>query len=267
MQTQKTIIEQMVTFFMSAFRFPGLDWKLILIAIGLALLFGIIWLLAYLPRIKNKRSHCLILVVGAFLTWAAIAFIQLPLQTWSGQALLHFWNQFTILKWLLLAGIPSILLSGIVQEGAKMVPVVFFWLGNDRQIDVKTGLIAGAIAGAGFGIFEAVWALNTTFAAGWTWQLVQTHGYTAILAFQERFFTVGFHIAVSALAGYGLAKGFGWQFYLIASLLHGATNYSVLLMQKGIFNTIEVEIYIAALTVALTAVVIWLRWLKSPSMR
>jgi RsiW-degrading membrane proteinase PrsW (M82 family) len=265
MQTQKTLLEQMITFFLSAFRFPGLDWKLILIAVGLGLVFGTIWLLAYWPRIKNKRSHFLILIVSAFLTWTAVSFIQIPLQTWSGQALLHFWNQFTILKWLLLAGIPGVLLSGLVQEGAKIVPVVFFWLRNDRRINVKTGLIAGAIAGAGFGIFEAVWAHNTIFALGWTWQTVQTNGYMALLGFQERFCTVGFHIAVSALAGYGLARGLGWQYYLLASLLHGAINYSVVLMQKGLLSTVGVEIYVAAFAMAVTAVVLWLRWRRMPS--
>jgi RsiW-degrading membrane proteinase PrsW (M82 family) len=200
------------------------------------------------------------MILSALFTWTAIAFIQIPLQSWAGQALLHFWNQFTILKWLLLAGIPSILLSGLVQEGAKMVPVVFFWLSNDRYINVRSGLITGAIAGAGFGIFEAIWVHNTIFESGWTWQAVQTNGYIALLGFQERFFTVGFHIAVSALACYGLAKGLGWQFYILASLLHGIVNYGAILTQKMILNTIGVEIYIAALAVALTAIVLWLRW-------
>jgi RsiW-degrading membrane proteinase PrsW (M82 family) len=265
MQTQKTLLEQMIIFFLSAFRFPGLDWKLILIAVVLGLAFGALWLLSYWVPFRNRRALLLILIVSAFLTWTSVAFIQIPLQSWSGQALLHFWNQFTILKWLLIAGIPTVLLSGIVQEGAKMVPVVFFWLGSDRRINVKKGLIAGAVAGAGFGIFEAVWAHNTIFASGWTWQTVQTNGYVALLGFQERFFTVGFHIAVSALAGYGLSKGLGWQFYLLASLLHGATNYGVILTQKGILSIIGVEIYIAAFTVVLTAVVLRLRWKEIPN--
>jgi hypothetical protein len=44
------------------------------------------------------------------------------------------------------------------------------------------------------------------FAAGWTTQAIQIDGFLAIAGFWERFFAVGFHIAVSALAGYGLAK-------------------------------------------------------------
>ncbi len=76
-----------------------------------------------------------------------------------------------------------------------------------------------------------------------TWQTVEINGVLALLGFWERFFTVAFHIAASALAGYGLAKGLGWQFYLLASFLHGATNYSVILLQKGLLTGIQVEIY------------------------
>jgi len=200
--------------------------------------------------------------VSAILTWTAIAFIQIPLQSWIGQALSYFWGQFTILRWLLLSGIPSILLSGLVQEGAKLVPVVFYWLRNNRNFTPKFGLIAGAVSGAGFGVFEAIWVHNTIFASDWTWSAIETSSFLALLGFWERFFSAAFHIAVSAIAGYGLAKQQGWQFYLIASLLHGATNYSVILLQKGLLTSIQVEIYIAVLAITITSVALWLRWRK-----
>ncbi len=73
------------------------------------------------------------------------------------------------------------------------------------------------------------------------------------------------HIAISALAGYGLAKRLGWQFYLIASFLHGATNYSTILLQKGLMTGVQVEIYIAVLAVAISATALWLRW-RQPKM-
>ncbi|MFA5450572.1 MAG: YhfC family glutamic-type intramembrane protease [Dehalococcoidales bacterium] len=200
--------------------------------------------------------------MSAILTWTAIAFIQIPLQSWIGQALSYFWGQFTILRWLLLSGIPSILLSGLVQEGAKLVPVVFYWLRNNRNFTPKFGLIAGAVSGAGFGVFEAIWVHNTIFASDWTWSAIETSSFLALLGFWERFFSAAFHIAVSAIAGYGLAKQQGWQFYLIASLLHGATNYSVILLQKGLLTSIQVEIYIAVLAITITSVALWLRWRK-----
>lgn len=262
--SRNVLAEQMVTFFLSAFRFPGLGWEFVLIAIGLALAFAVIWLLPYWPPLNRKRLLLTIGGTSAFLTWTAIAFIQIPLQSWSGQALLHFWNQFTLLNWLLLAGVPSVLISGLVQEGAKLVPTVLYWLANHRKLDLRTGLIAGALAGAGFGVFEAVWVHNSTFAAGFTWQTVQAHGFIALLGFVERFFAVGFHIAVSALAGYGLARGWGWRFYLIAAFLHGATNYGVVLMQKRLLGTTAVEIYIGAFAVATTAIALLLRWKLTP---
>ncbi len=158
--------------------------------------------------------------------------------------------------------IPGILYSGLVQEGSKLVPVVTYWWRKGRSIDPKLGLAIGAVAGLGLGIFEAVWAHNTVFAFGWTWEAVQTGGLVALAPFWERFFTVAFHVAASALAGYGLAKGWGWQFYLLAASLHGFLNYSVVLLRSGIITVIQIEIYAAVVAVLVTAVVLWLRWRK-----
>ncbi len=168
-----------------------------------------------------------------------------------------------LLRWILLAGIPQILLSGLVQEGSKLVPVVIWWLGEDRVLKPKTGLAVGAVAGAGLGVFEAVWVHNGIFAAGWGWDMVEAGGYMALAGFWERFFAVAFHIAVSALAGWGLARGWGWQFYLLAAFLHGILNYSVVLLQAGIITVIHVEIYAAVSAVIVTAVALWLRWRRS----
>jgi RsiW-degrading membrane proteinase PrsW (M82 family) len=250
----------MIQFFTSAFNFPGLSWTLILVAIALGLVFGAIWLTSYWPPLIKRPGLWAVGMVSAFLTWTAIAFIQIPLQTWAGQVILHFWDQRTLLQWLLLAGIPQILLSGLVQEGAKLVPIVIYWWRSNWSFVPTFGLIAGAVAGAGFGVFEAVWVHNSIFASGFTWNAVETSGFLALLGYWERFFSIAFHIAVSALAGYGLARGLGWQFYLIASFLHGATNYSVILLQKGLLTAVQVEIYIAVLAAAITAAALWLRW-------
>jgi RsiW-degrading membrane proteinase PrsW (M82 family) len=251
---------QMIGFFLSAFRFTDLIWSLIILAIAIGLLFGAIWLISYWPPLVKRPWLWAVAIVSALFTWSSIAFIQVPLQAWAGQALHHFWDEITLLRWLLLAGIPQILLSGLVQEGSKLVPTVFYWQRSGRNLDPKFGLLLGVMAGAGFGVFEAVWVHNSIFASGWTWQTVETNGVLALLGFWERFFTVAFHIAASALAGYGLAKGLGWQFYLLASFLHGALNYSVILLQKGLLSTVQVEIYIAMLALAITAAALWLRW-------
>lgn len=250
------MIEYAVSFFVSFFQNPN-AW-----GIGLAIAFGAIWLTGYWPPLFKKPWLWAVLISSAILALAAAAFIQIPLQILVGRALGHFWSEEVLLSWILLAGIPQILLSGLVQEGAKLVPVVIYWWRSGKNIDPKLGLAIGAVAGAGFGIFEAQWAHNTIFASGWTWEALQIGGVMALSGFWERFFTVAFHTAASALAGYGLAKGWGWQFYLIASCLHGLLNYSVVLLQSGLFTVVHLEIYAAVVAVLVTAWALWLRWRK-----
>ena len=251
------MLEQLVDFFLSFFANPS-GW-----GIGLAVVFGAIWLVGYWPPLFKKPWLWAVLVVSAILTISAVSFIQIPLQVWAGQALNHFWSQEVLLSWLLLAGIPAVLLSGLVQEGAKLVPVAAWWWRKGRSIDPKLGLAIGAVAGAGFGAFEAQWAHNNIFAAGWTWETVQTGGLIALTGFWERFFAVAFHTAASALAGYGLAKGRGWQFYLIASFLHAFLNYSAVFLQSGLITIIQLEIFAAVWAILITGAALWLRWRKS----
>jgi RsiW-degrading membrane proteinase PrsW (M82 family) len=255
--------QQIAQFFISAFYYPGLSWGLILIAIALGLAFGAIWLTPYRPPLIKQPGLWIVGIISALLTWAAIAFIQVPLQAGAGQALLRFWDQTTLIQWLPLAGIPQILLSGFVQEAAKLVPVILYRWRSQISFTPRVGLIVGAVSGAGFGVFEAIWVHNTMFASGWAWGIVEANGFPALLGFVERFFTVAFHIAVSALAGYGLGKHKGWLFYLIASLLHGATNYSVVLLQSGLLTSVQLEIYVAVLTLGITSTALWLRWHKT----
>jgi hypothetical protein len=59
-----------------------------------------------------------------------------------------------------------------------------------------------------------------------------------------------------------LARGWGWQFYLLASFIHGLANYSVILLQNGLFTGTITEIYIAVIAAAVFGVVMWLRWRK-----
>ena len=71
-------------------------------------------------------------------------------------------------------------------------------------------------------------------------------------------------MAVCALAGWGLARGKGWQFYLLASGIHFLSNYTALLYYKGMVTLIQIEIIIAVIAVAVFGVVLWLRWRKNP---
>ena len=248
--------EYMVGFFLSFFANPSA------LGIGLAIAFGAIWLAPYRPPLRNKPMLWVIIVISIFLTLAAVSFIQIPLQILAGRAMGNFWSEEVIMSWILLFGIPQILLSGLVQEGAKLVPIVVYWRRAGKSLDPKVGLAIGAVAGAGFGAFEAQWVHNTIFASGWSWEAVQTGGFMALAPFGERFFVVAAHTAFSALAGYGLAKGKGWQFYLIASGLHALLNYSAALLLAGTLTVIQLEIYIAVVAMAVTGWALWLRWRK-----
>ena len=90
--------------------------------------------------------------------------------------------------------------------------------------------------------------------------MVESQGLLALLPFVERFFAVALHIGCCALAGYGLAKGWGWQFYLIAAFVHGLANYSVVLWQSQVLTIVQMEIWLAVIATVLTVFVLWLRW-------
>jgi RsiW-degrading membrane proteinase PrsW (M82 family) len=258
------MFQELAKFFTSGFVFPNITLTGLALGIGLGIVFGAIWLIGYWPPIfKKPWVWVLIMMQSAFLTWTAVCFFQSSLQNWTNQALVYFFGLETVMGWLLVASIPSILLSGIVQEGSKLVPVVMGWLRNNRNMNARTGLIIGAISGAGFGVFEAIWVLNTTFASGWTWAIVESQGLVALLPFVERFFAIAFHIGSCALAGYGLAKGWGWQFYLVAAFLHGLVNYSVVLFQTHVLTALQMDIWITIIALVLTIVVLWLRWKRT----
>jgi RsiW-degrading membrane proteinase PrsW (M82 family) len=261
------MFDESIALFQSFFVYPGVSLNYIMVGILLAIAFGAIWLCLHWPPLYQQPWLWVVAVTSAFLTVVALAFIQNPIQTWLGQLIYNTWSQETLVNWLLVFGIPQMLVIGLVQEGAKMVPIMVWQARSGGKVTPRLGLAIGAIAGAGFGIFEAVWALNQIFGSGWTPALFHTNGLVAIAGFWERFFTVGFHIAVSALVGYGLAKGKGLRFYLIAAGLHAFLNYSVVVRQyiyaKNSFDAlVEVEVFVAIVAVAVTA---WALMLRSGS--
>jgi RsiW-degrading membrane proteinase PrsW (M82 family) len=250
-------------FFVSGFVYPGVTWSQLLIGIGLGLIFGAFWYALYWTPILGKPWPWAVLVGGAFLSWTALVFVQIPFQTWTSQAISFFWSQDIILRRLLIAGIPLVIISGLVQEGSKLLPIVIYWWRKGKNLNPKLGLVIGVAAGLGFGVFEAVWVHNSVFMSGWSWEAAKAYGLLlAILPFLERFFTVAFHTAASAIAGWGLARGFGWQFYLIASLAHAILNYSTIFFQKGLLNQFQVEMFVAVFSLIMTAIALWLRYRK-----
>ncbi len=246
--------------YLSFFRNPN-PW-----GIGLALLFGAIWIVCFWPFLFRTRrfwiSLILVLIVSAIFTHAVLAFIQFPVQNIIGRAMLQLWGSETLTRLVIISILPTALIGGLIQEGAKLVPVVLYWWRNGKNIDPKLGLVIGAVAGAGFGIFEAQWAYNSVLAAGWSWDAVHINGIMGLIPFIERFFIIAFQVAACALAGYGLAKGQGWQFYLLASLLHTVVNYVNIIAPSQIFSLAQLETFIAFWAILITGAALWIRWKK-----
>jgi RsiW-degrading membrane proteinase PrsW (M82 family) len=245
--------EEMWLYLQSWFQYPYSEWNMTLIGIGLALGFTAFWLAGHLPPLFKEYRLWAVVVFSAFFTVLAIVFVQLPLQIWIEDAFGDNWYAGN--TWWLLMTVPHLIIRGLVQEGAKLVPVVFWWWQSGKAITAKMGMAIGAIAGAGFGIFEAARLNIQTLGSGWTWQDYQTNGFSAVAGFWDAFFTIGVHIAVSALLGYGLTKDRGWQFYLIGVGFHLVYNYRRVLLQAGNLTVFQTEIYAAAFTLVLTAVV------------
>lgn len=248
------MIEQSLAFFANWFSSPNFT------AMGIAIVLGVIWYTAYRPPIRGGYGFLwVVMAVSAVLTLLAIVIVQMPLQALVGQLLAMAFTPATLATWLYILGIPQILLSGLVQEGAKMIPMVVVWQRSEHYLDAKVGLIVGAAAGLGFGVFEGMWALNQAYATGWTLADI-SNGFLAMAPVWERFFAVGGHVAFSALAGYGLATERGWIFYLIAAGLHGLMNYTVVLLQSGLIGVGAVEILAALVTVGAAAWALYVRY-------
>ncbi len=247
------ILDQSLTFLINWFSNPNLA------AIGLAILMSVVWYALYLPPMRGYGFLWAIGIVAAVITLLAIVIIQMPLQALVGMLLSRVFEPGTLTRWIYILGMPQILLSGFVQEAAKLAPVLYVWHRAERFLDPKVGLIMGATAGLGFGIFEAVWAMNQVYAAGWSWAMVSASGFSGLMPVWERFFTVGGHIAFSALAGYGLARERGWVFYLIAAVLHSLMNYTDVMLQAGLISITTLQILIALLATAATGWILYLR--------
>ncbi|MBC8273919.1 MAG: hypothetical protein H8E40_02990 [Chloroflexi bacterium] len=249
--------QQMLEFFIYFFSNPSV------LGIGLAVVFGAIWLACYRPPLITKPWLWAVLAAGAILAPIAIAVTAFPLRFGVSWVYGSFWSQETLAQWSLLASLPSMYLFGLVREGFKLLPVVVYWWREGRSIEPKLGLAAGAVSGVGFGILEAQWNLNYVLASGWSWWKVQVEGLVALGGFWESFFVIGVNVATCALAGWGLARGWGWKFYLIAAFAYFVMNYSVVLVGSGLISAVQAEFFIAAWALIVTGVVLWLREKKS----
>jgi RsiW-degrading membrane proteinase PrsW (M82 family) len=227
---------------------------------SLAILSGVIWLACYRPPFISKPWLWVILAGGAVAAPIAIVITSFPVGFGVSRLLSSLLSQQSVQSWGWLLSIPSIFIFGLVWEGAKLVPVTIYWWRKKMDIDPKFGLLIGAVAGAGFGIMLAQWTNNFFISdSKLSWALVQAQGFKAISGFWESFFVLGLNVASTALAGWGLAKGWGWKFYLLACSIYLVTNYNTVLVSYGLVTATQAQFIIAAWALIAVGVTLWLR--------
>jgi len=227
---------------------------------GLAIIFGVIWLAIYRPPFISRPWLWAVLVGAALLAPIIIDITSYALNFGISRLVTTFWNQQAIHNWSWLISIPSIFVYGLIWEGAKLVPVTIYWWRKGRTIEPKFGLLLGAVAGAGFGIMLVAYTNNYfIFGTNWNWALMQIEGFAAIAGFWEGFWVLGLSVASTALAGWGLAKGWGWKFYLLAAFVYLVTNYNTVLVNYDILSATQAQLIIATWALIVVGVTLWLR--------
>ncbi|MDO9546650.1 MAG: PrsW family glutamic-type intramembrane protease [Pelolinea sp.] len=117
-----------------------------------------------------------VLLAGALIGLAAVAFVQFPLGELFRYGIHRFWDNDQLMANSILIGGISVFIGGLTQEGAKMISVLGYrFIKRKKDFSPFIGLIVGACVGAGFGFIEAQWALNRLFAVGWSWQVVEIY--------------------------------------------------------------------------------------------
>jgi uncharacterized membrane protein YhfC len=234
------------------------DWR----STVLAVLFALPWLWLLARGHLRRPALWMALAVAAVLFAPSIALVQVPIQL----ALNSFWIAAigvpAIQEHLILVGLPSVFVSGLVQETAKLVAAMLGLrlLGEPRGR--LNGLALGAASGAGYGGFEAFWVFNTVFAAGFGLATVQLAGPAALLTFFERFVSVPFHVGAAAISTYGYATNRTWRFLLAAILLHTLANWSALFGQAKVTGVLELEVWVALVSALAIGAALWLRYYR-----
>lgn len=232
-------------------------------SVVLAAVFLAPWLIVLAwGKLRNPWLWVALAVAAASFPFS-IAWVQVAIQLAIGNFLGSVLTADTLTHYIAIAGAPSILVSGLVQEGVKLIIAAAVLLLIWRERKGWSALAIGAAVGAGYGGFEAFWIFNTVFATGWSWGMVDLNGLVALLPFFERFYAVPFHIGAVALSAYILSRGRPVTGFLVAAGLHALLNYGALLLQIGFFDILEVEVWGAAIAFATVGTAIWIKWWKA----
>lgn len=222
---------------------------------GLSLLFGLLWLLLYRPPLFKQPRLWLVMLGGALAGVLAVSFIQTPLSMLINK----LWQEGAGLGRLLLVGVVSVVMIGLVQEGAKLLPLLTLRKQQGGELDEPQGFSAGAVSGFGYGFLETFYVMNFLFASGWNWDVLANEYPALVLTGVERVCMLGLNMGLSALAGWGLAKGKGLRFYLLAAGLHALVAFISFLMANLNFPVVIAEMALMVIIIVLTVVMLSMR--------
>ena len=226
---------------------------------GLSLLFGLLWLLLYRPPLFKQPRLWLVMLGGALAGMLAVSVIQTPLSSLIN----NLWQEGAGLGRLLLVGVLSVVMIGLVQEGAKLIPLLVLRRRQGGQMGEQQGLSAGAVSGFGYGFLETFYVMNFLFASGWNWDVLGNEYPALVLTGVERVCMLGLNMGLSALVGWGLARGKGLRFYLLAAGLHALVSFISFLMANLSFPVVIAEMALMVIIVVLTVVTLSMRGEKS----
>lgn len=233
------MMDDNLQFFLSFFANPTIY------GITIALLFAAIWLAPFYNSIIKRTYAWVIFLCSAILTTFAIAFIQDPLQILTGDVCYKYFQKYNPTIIIFLIPVFTNLIAGVVQETAKLLPVLLYWRSMQRALSPAEMLFLGVMGGVGFGFFEAQWVANRVISSGWNLDLIRSEGISAAAGFIERFFSVGCHTAWTAIAAYGLTRRKWYLYFLIVVFAHALADYDASLYSLGVFDLLDAEIAIA----------------------
>ena len=222
---------------------------------GLALLFALLWLLLYRPPFFKQPRLWLVMLGGALAGVLAVSIIQTPLSILINK----LWHEDAGAGRLLLVGLLSVVTIGLVQEGAKLLPLLVLRKQLGGQLDEQQGLSAGAVSGFGYGFLETFYVMNFLFASGWNWDVLANEYPALVLTGVERVCMLGLNMGLSALVGWGLARGKGLRFYLLAAALHAFVAFISFLMANLSFPVVITELALMVIIIVLTVVMLSMR--------
>lgn len=240
------MFSQVITQLTAYFRFFTLSGS------GLALLICLLWLLIFRPPLFKQPWLWLVALAGAVLGILAVAFVQTPLNILINK----MWHEGGGLFLVLLIGLLAALMVGLVQEGAKLLPLLVLRKRRGGALTEQEGFTAGAVSGFGYAFFETFYVMNFLFASGWNWDVLGNEYPALLLTSWERIAMFGLHMGLSALAGWGLAKGKGLRFYLLAAALHAFAGLMNYLMSTLNFPIVLTELALMIEVVVLTIVLL-----------